>query len=64
MRAQVDSDRCKGHGMCCTSCPEVFELTNHGYAVVIGSEVVPVDHEDAVRTAVEQCPEGAISITE
>ena len=63
MRAQVDSDRCKGHGMCCTSCPEVFELTDHGYAVVVG-DTVPAALEDAVRTAVEQCPEGAISITE
>lgn len=49
--------------MCCTSCPEVFELTAHGYAVVVG-ERVPSEQDDAVRTAVEQCPEGAISIME
>ena len=61
MKAQVDSDRCRGHGMCCTSCPEVFELTDDGYAVVVPSEI-PKALEDAVQIAVQQCPERAISI--
>jgi len=63
MRAEVDSDRCRGHGMCCTSCPQVFELTNDGYAVVT-HDVLPAELEDAVRTAASQCPESAILITE
>lgn len=61
MKAKVDSDRCRGHGMCCTSCPEVFELTNDGYAVVTLAEI-PASLQAAVETAIEQCPERAISI--
>lgn len=63
MRVRVDDDRCKGHGMCCGSCPEVFELTDDGYARVLVSEV-PQEQEDSVLTAQSQCPEGAISIQE
>ena len=63
MRAEVDSDRCRGHGMCCTSCPDLFELTDHGYAIVTHSEV-PAQLEDAARTAASQCPESAITIME
>ena len=63
MRVRIDDDRCKGHGMCCGSCPEVFELTDAGYARVLVIEV-PEEQQDGVRTAQSQCPEGAISIQE
>ncbi len=33
MKATVDDQRCRGHGVCITICPEVFELTDDGYAV-------------------------------
>lgn len=61
MRVRIDDDRCRGHGVCCTLCPEVFELTEDGYAVTRLTDVPPAFH-DAVRTAVDQCPEHAISI--
>jgi ferredoxin len=60
MRVVVDSDRCAGHGVCWSLCPEVFELSDDGYAVAIDDEVDPA-HEPAVRTAIAQCPERAIS---
>jgi ferredoxin len=60
MRATVDTDRCRGHGICWSLCPEVFELTDDGYSVVRVDDV-PAEHEDAVRAAVDQCPERAIS---
>jgi ferredoxin len=63
MRVSVDDERCRGHGMCCGLCPEVFALTDDGYAIARVSEVPAGSHE-RVRTAVEQCPEGAIAITE
>jgi ferredoxin len=47
--------------MCCTSCPEVFELTNDGYAVVTLAEI-PAALQEAVETAVQQCPERAIAM--
>ncbi len=63
MRVTVDDDQCKGHGVCWGLCPEVFELTDDGYAVVLVDRV-PAEHTEAVHTAIEQCPEHAISIVE
>jgi ferredoxin len=60
MKAAVDDQRCRGHGVCCTICPEVFALTDDGYAVVAQPEV-PAEFEDAVRDALDCCPESAIS---
>jgi ferredoxin len=57
----VDDDKCGGHGVCCAICPDVFELSDDGYAVVRTREV-PAQHEDGVRAAVNQCPALAISI--
>ncbi|TDC71840.1 ferredoxin [Actinomadura sp. GC306] len=60
MKATIDEDRCRGHGICCTLCPEVFALNDDGYTVVLTPEV-PAEFEDAVRTAITQCPERAIA---
>ncbi|HET8939133.1 MAG TPA: ferredoxin [Polyangiales bacterium] len=63
MRLRIDDERCKGHGVCCGLCPEVFELTDDGYARVLIDDV-PAELQDVVETAATQCPEGAISIEE
>ncbi|OAA18933.1 ferredoxin [Frankia sp. EI5c] len=60
MRVVVDEDRCCGHSTCCTLCPEVFTLSDDGFAVVTLDEV-PADLEDVVRAAVSNCPEKAIT---
>ena len=60
MRAAVDDQRCRGHGVCITICPEVFELTDDGYAVAAEADV-PTELEAAVSEAVESCPEQAIT---
>jgi ferredoxin len=61
MKVSVDDDKCGGHGVCCALCPEVFALTDDGYAEVLVAEV-PAEHEDDVWAAVNQCPTQAISI--
>ena len=60
MKVSVDEDRCRGHGMCTTLCPDVFQINYDGYAEVTVPEV-PADLEDAAREAIECCPEQAIS---
>jgi ferredoxin len=60
MKVKVDEDRCRGHGMCITFCPEVFEITDDGWAVATPGEV-PEGLEGSVRDAIENCPERAIS---
>lgn len=59
MKVAVDDQRCRGHGVCVTICPEVFSLTDDGYAVV-ESPAVPGEFEEAVREAIDSCPEQAI----
>ena len=60
MRVTVDEDRCRGHGMCLTLCPDVFHMTDDGYSVAAPSQV-PAGLEVAAHAAIENCPEQAIS---
>jgi ferredoxin len=60
MKVSVDDERCRGHGVCCAICPDVFALGEDGYAVVRRPEV-PAELEEAVRDAVDSCPEHAIA---
>ena len=62
MKVTVDEDRCRGHGVCCTICPEVFTLTDDGYSVALDAEV-PAEYQDAVRSASASCPERAITLS-
>ncbi len=59
MKVVVDEYRCRGHGMCLTLCPDVFSMTDDGYAVADPAEVTG-DLEVAVRDAMVNCPEQAI----
>ncbi|MBO0880792.1 MAG: ferredoxin [Mycobacterium sp.] len=60
MKVTVDADRCRGHGVCVSLCPEVFSLTDDGYSVA-DTDDVPVDSQAVVREAIECCPEEAIT---
>jgi ferredoxin len=61
MKVTVDDERCRGHGVCGTLCPEVFTLTDDGYSVVQVTEI-PAESEQAVRAAAGSCPERAITV--
>jgi ferredoxin len=63
MKVRVNSEICAGFGICTGIAPEVFELHEDGYAVVLVSEVNPED-EDTMRRAESQCPARAISLSE
>ncbi|NTY60507.1 ferredoxin [Mycolicibacterium sphagni] len=59
MKASIDDGRCRGHGVCTTICPEVFAMTDDGYAEAILDEV-PDELQDSAREAAEACPENAV----
>jgi ferredoxin len=59
MKVWVDDQCCRGHGVCVTLCPEVFSLTEDGYAEAIASDV-PQEFEADAREAIDCCPEQAI----
>ncbi len=60
MKVRVDPEVCAGFGICVGVCPEVFELHDDGYAIVLVDEV-PLEFQDLVSRAVDQCPSRAIS---
>lgn len=62
MNVTVDDERCRGHAVCCTLCPEVFTLTDDGYAVV-STSLVSAEFHEAVRAAADSCPERAITVS-
>lgn len=56
----VDRSLCQGHGRCAALLPDVFDLDDNGFAVLVGSGSVP-DKDSATATdVVASCPEGAI----
>ena len=61
MKVHVDDDRCRGHGVCVAVCPDVFTLTDGGYAEAL-VDVVPPELAGAVQEAVTGCPEHAITL--
>lgn len=61
MRVTVDADICGGHGACLSTAPEVFRLTDDGYAEVIVDEV-PEELQAAVEQAALHCPTKAIIV--
>ena len=63
MKVRVDPNICAGFGVCVGLSPEMFELHDDGYAVVLRSEVPP-ELEDLVRRAASQCPSNAISVSD
>ena len=64
MKVRVDKDRCQGHTLCAMIAPDMFELSEIDGSSSAVTEVVPADQENAVREAVQSCPEQAIIIDE
>ena len=62
MKAEVDRDTCTGCGLCCDSCPDVFEMSDDVATVIV--DEVPPEAEEACREAAEGCPVSAITLKE
>ena len=62
MKVSVDSQRCQGHTLCSMIAPDSFELSDIDGSSSPVSEVVPPEHQEAVREAAHSCPEQAIFI--
>jgi len=63
VRISVDTDRCVGSAYCQRVAPELFDLGDDGFAVVLEAEV-PNGSVDAAREAGATCPAMAIAIEE
>jgi ferredoxin len=53
-------DICTACGLCCDTCPEVFEMGPD--RAQVKAEDVPAEYEDAVQQAADECPVEAIVV--
>ena len=61
MKVKIDADACTACGLCCDTCPDVFEMED---VAVVKVDVVPEDSEDCVREAAQTCPVECITVIE
>lgn len=59
MRVEVDLDRCEGNAVCVGVAPDLFELDENEYAVVL-ADPIPADREQAAEQAIAECPRAAL----
>ncbi|MBN1506879.1 MAG: ferredoxin [Sedimentisphaerales bacterium] len=59
MKARIE-DTCTACGLCCDTCPEVFEMGDD-MATVIATPV-PDEYRELVQQAADECPVEAIVI--
>ncbi len=65
MRITYDRDACQGHNRCYLLAPELFDVDDDGYAILLPADgEVPLGLEDKARLAVDNCPEYAITTTD
>lgn len=62
MRVNVDLELCMLTGNCVAACPEVFEIRDDALVVLHPSP--PDGLHEAVRSAAELCPTGAIEVVD
>lgn len=55
----VVNENCIGCGLCVSTCPTVFSMTEEGVAVAMDADV-PVEHEGEAANAAYGCPVDAI----
>jgi len=60
MKAIIDDSTCTGCGLCCDTCPEVFEMGD-SIAKVIANPI-PEKLVSSAKEAAEGCPVEAIKI--
>jgi ferredoxin len=60
MALMIDSARCQGHGRCALINPDLFDVNDDGYGIVLDPAPAGDAKADADR-AIVNCPEQAIS---
>ena len=62
MRIVYDRSACQGHNRCYLLAPELFDVDDEGYAILLVEGDVPTELEDKARLAADNCPEYAITL--
>jgi len=61
MRIKADFDLCESNAICVGMAPDVFDLDDNDYLVILQEEV-PADRVDELRQVVANCPKSALSL--
>ncbi|GAA1460388.1 MULTISPECIES: ferredoxin [Williamsia] len=61
MRIKADFDLCESNAICVGMAPDVFDLDDNDYLVILQEEV-PEDRLEEMRQVVANCPKAALSI--
>ena len=64
MRIEFDREACQGHNRCYLLAPELFDVDDEGYAVLLVTGEVPDELRDKAQLAVDNCPEYAIGLAD
>lgn len=60
MRVTANADICVGAGQCVLAAPTVFDQSEQDGRVLVITAEIGDEEAEAVRTAVEWCPSGAV----
>ncbi|WP_211265549.1 ferredoxin [Actinacidiphila oryziradicis] len=63
LKLAIDPGKCEGHARCVARASALFDVDDEGQSFALAN-LVPAGQEDAARSALEACPERAITITE
>ncbi|MDT2006146.1 ferredoxin [Rhodococcus opacus] len=60
---EIDRDVCQAYGVCAQIAPEVYELDDDGYVMLVGNGTVTPALLGRAREAADACPVRAIRLT-
>ncbi|PYE19225.1 ferredoxin [Williamsia limnetica] len=60
MKIKADFDLCESNGVCVGMAPDVFDLDEDDYLVVLQSDV-PAQRREEMRLVVSSCPKSALT---
>lgn len=62
MKINFDRDACQGHNRCYMLAPELFDVDDEGYAILLVEGDIPDELADKAQLTVDNCPEFAITL--
>ncbi len=64
MRIRFEQEKCQGHNRCYLLAPELFDVDDDGYAVVLVEGELTDEQAAKAQLAADNCPEYAIEVVD
>lgn len=64
MRLTFDRSACQGHNRCYALAPELFDVDDEGYAILLVDGEIRADLREKASLTVANCPEFAIGVAD